>query len=318
MASSFFFGDERRAMNSFDPILRDVLLHAEARSLQRPSFIKPTHRASEADTGEDAVARAQAHMTGSPAGAPAPASASEIDAPVALQVRLADEDMARRVEQARAAGFQEGVREGTAKVQRDMEHRAEQLAQELSAERVRQAVASSERLAKEKIQTLQDELAVQRDTYARLLQSASLEIARHLEEAEEDVLVLAFAMVSKVLGEHAVTREGLGLLVERALQNWHVSSDPLVHLHPDDFSMIQADAGWRSASDGTGSGDAGWIPRLVSDPAVAVGGCILRSPDGAVDARLDAQIEAMKAALVRTRNAQRTGRWGDGNLGGSP
>jgi flagellar assembly protein FliH len=303
-------------MNSFDPILRDVLLHAEVRRLQRPSSVKPEHRAAKADIAEGAGVRADSIMPTGPAGVPAPAFVPESVAPVAFPLPALEDDIERRVEQARAAGFQQGMREGAAKVQRDMEHRAEQLAQELSEERVRQALVNSERLAKEKTQALQEELAQQRDAYARLLQSASLETARQLKEAEDDVLVLAFAMVCKVLGEQAVTRSGLGLLVDRALQNWHVSSAPLVHLHPDDFSMIQTDAKWRTAFGGSGSGDAGLIPQLVSDPAVTVGGCILRSADGALDARLDAQIEAMKTALVRTRNAQRAGLSGDASLGG--
>jgi flagellar assembly protein FliH len=45
----------------------------------------------------------------------------------------------------------------------------------------------------------------------------------------------------------------------------------------------------------------GAVPRLVPDSGVSVGGCILRSADGELDARLDMQIEAMKAALVETR-----------------
>ena len=43
----------------------------------------------------------------------------------------------------------------------------------------------------------------------------------------------------------------------------------------------------------------------VADPAIATGGVVLRSPQGSLDARLDAQLRALGEALVAQRDERR-------------
>ena len=45
--------------------------------------------------------------------------------------------------------------------------------------------------------------------------------------------------------------------------------------------------------------------RWVADPEVTLGGCMLRSSEGALDARLEVQLQALKASLVTTRASRR-------------
>lgn len=290
-------------MKGFDPILRDVSLHSEVRRLHRPT--KPGNRVAPATMTRDAAAEQEGPLRQVSAREAGLGPALENSMPVPLSAGLADEEVKRRIEEARTYGYQQGAREGAEKLQRDMESRAAQMAQELSEERVREATVNAERKAHEMTERLQAELVAQRDACARLMRSVSSEIVQRLQESEDDILELAFAMVSRVLGANAATQAGLRQQIEQALQNWHLSSSPLIHLHPDDVAWMQTDVGWDSALGGAALGADDPVPRLVADASVSVGGCVLRSADGELDARLDMQIEAMKTALVQARNARR-------------
>jgi flagellar assembly protein FliH len=286
-------------MKGIDPILRDVSLHSEARRLHRPA--KAGNRVAPATTDRDAATKQEGPPWQEPAIEAGLVPAAEKNMSLPPSAGLDEEEAKRRIEEARNFGYQQGMREGVAKLQRDVEGQAVQLAKELAEERVREATVSAERKALEVTEQLKAELMVQRGACARLMRSVSSEIVQRLKETEDDILVLAFAMVCKMLGTSAVTEAGLRLQIKQALQNWHLSSAPVVHLHPDDVAWIQAEAGWVSALEGVAADSMGAVPRLVPDAGVNVGGCILRSADGELDARLDMQIEAMKAALVETR-----------------
>lgn len=292
-------------MKGFDPILRDVSLHSEARSLRRPA--KVANRVVTISVPRETAVENQLQHSQAPAREGGLVPTTEKTRTVLPSAELEHEEVKRQMEEARIFGYQQAVREEGAKWQQEAERRAARLAQELSEERVREAMVSAERKVLEANERLQSELVAQRDACARLMRSVSSEIEQRLKESEDDILVLAFAMVNRVLGVNAVTQEGLRLQIEQALQNWHLSSAPEIHLHPDDVAWIQADARWLSALDGAASDSVAAVPRLVPDAEVRVGGCILRSADGELDARLEFQIEAMKAALVQTRNARRVG-----------
>jgi flagellar assembly protein FliH len=45
--------------------------------------------------------------------------------------------------------------------------------------------------------------------------------------------------------------------------------------------------------------------RWVADPEVQLGGCLLRSEEGALDARLEVQLQALGASLAQTREVRR-------------
>lgn len=289
-------------MKGFDPILRDVSLHSEVRRLHRPT--KPGNRVAQTTVAKDAAAEQEGLLRQVPARQEGLVPVAEKNIPFPPSAGLAEEEIKRRIEEARTFGYQQGMREGAARLQRDMESRAAQLAQELSEERVREATLNAERKAQETNERLQAELMAQQDACARLMRSVSSEIVQRLRASEDDILELAFAMVSKVLGANAVTQAGLRQQIEQALQNWHLSSAPLIHLHPDDVAWMQADTGWVGALDGAAPNAADLVPRLVADTRLSVGGCILRSADGELDARLDMQIEALKTALLQARNAR--------------
>ena len=75
----------------------------------------------------------------------------------------------------------------------------------------------------------------------------------------------------------------------------HGSRTPLaVHVHPDDFEWMSHTPPGRAVA---------W--EWVADPSIALGGVVLRSPQGSLDARLDTQMRALAEALLAQREERR-------------
>jgi len=150
------------------------------------------------------------------------------------------------------------------------------------------------------------------DALATSLQQAAQE---QLCLAEEDQLTLCYSVVARALGETATKPEALLALVrETALQ---MRQRPLaaVHVHPDDLDLLKQlpetvarlEAQWQPINSNAASDEtnlAGGSPASVvwvADPEVRLGGCIVASPEGGLDARLEVQLQKLRQALLQAR-----------------
>jgi flagellar biosynthesis/type III secretory pathway protein FliH len=74
-----------------------------------------------------------------------------------------------------------------------------------------------------------------------------------------------------------------------------------VRVHPGDMQCLAGDAAvaaWlRERESGQGI-------QIVADPGIELGGVVLRSPAGRLDARLEHQVDALRAALLSARAAR--------------
>lgn len=195
-------------------------------------------------------------------------------------VSTLEEELASERSASVAAGFAQGLREG-----REEGLRAGH------AEGVALGRAEAARAAQVQLEAAMERAtAPLLDTQRRLaallssVQDASREA---LLEAEEDMVALCFQAICRVLGDTAVTQEGVQAQV-RTLLAARTRQEPLViHLHPDDLAQIET-----LVRDGV---------TCIADPQVVFGGCILRGDGGGLDARLETAVEEMKAALLVTR-----------------
>jgi flagellar biosynthesis/type III secretory pathway protein FliH len=114
-----------------------------------------------------------------------------------------------------------------------------------------------------------------------------------LADAEDGVVELAFAALCRILGEQAATREGVLAMVARCAAGAGEREQVGVRLHPDDFALL---------------GEAAAHPARVSpDPGIVLGGCIVDSSTGALDARLETQLARLAETLLAVRTARRSG-----------
>jgi flagellar biosynthesis/type III secretory pathway protein FliH len=119
-------------------------------------------------------------------------------------------------------------------------------------------------------------------------------LAQARAEAKATAVILARKMAEKIVG-HAVTVDAAVMrdIAARALAAINPSSAPvLLRAHPEDLAALEST---RQA----------WLDELgmkaeisfAADPEVGRYGCIVETPAGRVDARLETQLDALERAL---------------------
>lgn len=205
------------------------------------------------------------------------------------------------IDAAARKAYEEGRLQGQREGQEDYEARWLRQRDQLLAEIRQQAIAE----AGAEIQRVRDELhrqaeaAVQQHVRAidELARSLAAEIERRLEASEDDLVALAHDMFCRVLGAHALTPEALRSQLQEALRGLRQGPLVAVRLHPDDLETLRASGGLGIGGDPPG--EVQWI----ASQDVPLGGCILQSPEGGLDARLESQFEALRETLIRARAA---------------
>jgi flagellar assembly protein FliH len=114
-------------------------------------------------------------------------------------------------------------------------------------------------------------------------------------DLEDLAVAIAFEAVCKVLGEAAMTQEGVRAQVRQAAAHAKNKERLVVRLRPEDLSALRA-AGALNAMLPPGKA-VSW----VADDSIELGGCVVETDGGALDARLETQIERMRAALLAAR-----------------
>ncbi len=147
------------------------------------------------------------------------------------------------------------------------------------------AAASAKRVSKEQL--------------AGLLQSVSMQVTQRIEQAEEDMIALAFKIVCRIVGEAAISRAALQHMFRQALGK--LSACPLVavRLHPQDLATLQEDVAFIAEFDSSNA-KVQWL----ADAAIQTGGCLLETGTGSFDARLETQMQQLRDTLLQTRAAR--------------
>ena len=124
--------------------------------------------------------------------------------------------------------------------------------------------------------------------FARLLAQIAQAAQREETALEQLAVTIAYEAICKVAGDTLVTPEGTLAVVRKAMQAVNQRNVVAVHLAPQDEAALRQ-------LDATG------LPshiQLHADDRVALGGCIVESNMGELDARLEAQLRAILDAFV--------------------
>lgn len=195
----------------------------------------------------------------------------------------------RGYEDGLARGLAEGRRLAADEARKASEHATRAAEQEL-AER-------SEKLKHELTRQAQLAYRARVQNLMQILEKLPGQIEERLRAAEDDMLALSFEAVCRILGDQAVTVEGLRLQLRQAVQAQRNRRLVAVHVHPEDLATLRADSGMEATD--LAPADVQW----VADPSIVLGGCILQSPEGALDARLEVQLGSLRELLLRSRAA---------------
>ncbi len=128
-----------------------------------------------------------------------------------------------------------------------------------------------------------------------------------LRESEDELLNLAFMVAKKIVRQEIKhDRRILAQVVSEALKGFPEQHDIVVLLNPEDYKVITSNRELFLAE----LGDERQIT-LKPDESATLGGCIVESSTGVIDARIEAQLDEIYKGLVEERgrleeNAART------------
>lgn len=182
------------------------------------------------------------------------------------------ESTARGFEQGYERGFQEGLTDAAQKIEQATRQavnaaRSEALAA-LDSERKRMESALAEHVA----------------VTQRVLEQVQRSLAVGLRSIEEQAISLAFDAVCRVVGDSAASFGTVRAVVERALSELAGKPILCVRMRPDDLATLQAGADPQAMFPGFPS------IKWVADETIAVGGCVVDTATGTLDARLEVQL----------------------------
>jgi flagellar assembly protein FliH len=260
-------------------VLRDVQMQDVPLTLQRP-------RSSAAD-----VFGGSAQTTDTPTSSPAPvAEERSANASMLREERKDAETLAIALREGRDTGYQAGhllgVQDGYQQGLRQGQERAENdLAEALKKLRREHQEATSARLSK--VDGLVRGLPKQWELF--------------ISGSEDDMVALAFEACCRILGGKTVSREDVRLQVKHVLSSWRGRTTLEVHVNPDDLQWLQEDADFAAQLQSLGHDGLRW----VGNEQVEWGGCLLRSSEGGLDARLEVQLQQLRTTLLSVRAQRR-------------
>ncbi len=128
----------------------------------------------------------------------------------------------------------------------------------------------------------------------------ALEQARRAceEAVEETAVAVAFESVAKIVGRKSVSMEIVREMIASVRQDASESGPIVVRVGSDDYEALVGEPFIIELEE-----DRGRI-RLVEDPRVAFGGCIIETARGSIDARSEMQLDRLQKILVEARRSE--------------
>ncbi len=152
-----------------------------------------------------------------------------------------------------------------------------------------EAKATVETEINQRVEAQTTQLRGQLTSTIEQVSALSIEVA---EKVEKDAVELALEIAKKVVGrEVSLDREIVGTMVKVALGKLHNRSVAEVHLNPEDFAFVSENReklGFRGALE------------LVEDNSVSVGGCLIHTETGDIDARIESQFDEIAYGLLES------------------
>lgn len=139
-----------------------------------------------------------------------------------------------------------------------------------------------------------------KQSFEKITEAINVALQTYIQQVAQDgVLEIAFAATTKLLGKVLVTRDGVAALVAEVLKQVMDTHKPVfVRLAAVDYRLLQEDPLWLEHFNSVHE------VQIVADHRVSVGGCIVESKAGLLDARLEVQLTRFMETLLEVRRQQ--------------
>jgi flagellar assembly protein FliH len=215
-----------------------------------------------------------------PVHAPAPGVAPLAPARPSAEER--ERELIARLESIERDAREAGLREGREQGQREGREQGLREGREEGAREGREAATAK----------VEAELGAQVAALAAFLKQARTQLDRQIDGLEPLCAEIAFESAAKILGRAMLEPDGVAAAVREAIRRARDRSRLVLRVSPRDFALLEAQRG--RLADGLDSGPL----ELVADGRVELGGCLLETPGGTLDARLEVQLAALRDALL--------------------
>ncbi len=168
--------------------------------------------------------------------------------------------------------------------QQELESLRETAVQEGRREGVAQGREQAEGEYQEKLENL-----------ASVIASAKQALDGDIDALDEIGAEVVYEAVLKILGDTLITRAGAQAAVREVIKRARDATRLTVRLSPADFEDVK---GSRAALLENLAGSA---VEIVPDERVELGGCLLETPGGNLDGRLEVQLQCLRDALLNAR-----------------
>ncbi len=128
---------------------------------------------------------------------------------------------------------------------------------------------------------------------ATLVEALETSRLNTLEQTEDMLVEVAYTAVCRIVGNAAATPAGLLEIVRGIARDGHAASKLCIRLHPQDLKMLQEEDGILDAR-----------MTLQADSTVELGGCMVDSDKGTLDARLETQLQRLAEVLSSVRRGR--------------
>lgn len=167
------------------------------------------------------------------------------------------------------------------------------------AEAAKRALAAAQEEARTQGQTEQALRQVRAEQAARFdgvcaaLQASQ---AALLAQAEDLLVEIAYTAVCRLLGQDGAARATVVHAVQGLIHEAREAGQLRLHVHPQDMDLLHGVYGAGAEADRR--------VQLLPDAAVELGGCLVETPHGTLDARLEVQLRHLAEALLVARRAR--------------
>jgi flagellar assembly protein FliH len=119
--------------------------------------------------------------------------------------------------------------------------------------------------------------------------------AECIAAAEDDAVAIAFEAVTRMLGIGSASLDSIKAVVAEIGRSQPDCGPVVLRVHSSDYEALVAEPFVAALED-----DQQKI-RLVEDPRVVLGGCIVETDRGALDARIETQLDRLRKILLEAR-----------------
>lgn len=177
----------------------------------------------------------------------------------------------------------------------EYEHRLGEKLEQMKQAAIEQGHAEGLQAAQDKVRA---EYAAELEGLRTLIQSARSTFDQQLDGVTEIAAEIVFEAVAKIIGNTCAEQQGVVAVVREVVRHAKDRSRLVIRVNPRDLAILNA------CITDMASGMSADNVDVVADDRVDMGGCLLETPAGNLDGRLEIQLQQLRDTLVNARLRQ--------------